>query len=260
VERALAILRAFDADHPELGVSELARRLNLSKSIVMRLVATLRDGGFLERDRRSDKYRVGLAAFEVGSLYALRVSMVEAAEPLLRQLAEQLGLSAYLSTLSDGRVVYVLVVEGTGPIRVGPRIGSSVPAHTTAAGKALLAHLPPDELAHVLTTCELVAETPASITSREVLLDELRQVRAQGYAVNRGEHLAGVGAVGAPIFEPGGRALAAVAVAYPLYLVPQEQWPAIARAVMDTARQISRRLGIQAHGAREPAGRPGGHA
>jgi DNA-binding IclR family transcriptional regulator len=235
----VAILRSFDDRHSELGVSELARH------IVMRLVATLRDAGFLERAPHGDAYRIGLAAFEIGSLYFLHVSMVGEAEPLLRQLAERLEMSAYLSTLADSRVVYILVVEGAGAIRVGPRIGSSVPAHTTAAGKALLAYLPPEKLDRFLTTHELVAETPASITSPERLLEELRQVRSQGYAVNRGEHLVDVGAIGAPIFDRYGEAVAAVAVAYPLYLVRPERWPSIAREVVETARQISRRLGVR---------------
>lgn len=241
VQRALTILKAFDDEHLEFGVSELARRLGLSKSIVMRLVATLRDEGFLER--AGDKYRVGLAAFEVGNLYFLKASILREAEPLLHQLAEQLGFSAYLSTLSDGRVIYILAIEGAGPIRVGPRIGSSVPAHTTAAGKVLLAHLPADDLERFLATHQLIAETPLSITDSEILREELRTARLKGYAVNRGEHLLGVGAISAPILDRHGSAVAAVTVAYPTYLVHEEQWPSIASAVMDTARQISRRLG-----------------
>lgn len=246
VQRALAVLKAFDDGHQELGISDIARNLGLSKSIVMRLVATMRDEGFLERDPHGDKYRIGLAAFEVGNLYYMHASVRGEAEPLLQQLAEQFGVSAYFATLSGDRAVYVLVIEGPGPIRVGPRLGSSAPAHTTAAGKALLAFLPPDDLERYLGTTELIQETPKSITSKNKLREDLRTVRERGIAYNRGEHLHGVGAIGAPLFDRHGAVVASISVAFPTYLVPEERWRAIAEAVVDTAQQISRRLGIGA--------------
>lgn len=253
VQRALAVLKAFDDGQPELGISELSRKLGLSKSIVMRLVATLRDDGFLERSSGSDKYRIGLNAFAVGNLYYVSASLRREAEPLLQGLAEQLEYSAYLGTLSGGRAVYVSVIEGPGPIRVGPRIGGSAPAHTTAAGKALLGYLPPADLERYLATTDLEPETPESITSKTVLRDELKQIRAHGFAMNRGEHLHGVGAIGAPIFDRNGAAVASISVAFPLYLVPEDRWPSIAAAVMETAQAISRRLGTMAGpGSREP--------
>jgi DNA-binding IclR family transcriptional regulator len=137
----------------------------------------------------------------------------------------------------------VSAIEGPGPIRVGPRIGSAALAHTTAAGKVLLAHLPEDELEQYLATADLEPETPESITSKRELRRELRRVREQGFAANRGEHLNGVGAIGAPVFDARGAAVAAISVAFPMYLVPDDRWSSIAAAVTETAQQISRRLG-----------------
>jgi len=228
---------------PELGISEIARKVGLSKSIVMRLVATLRDEGFLQRSPGSDKYRIGLAAFEIGNLYYLSTSLRREAEPLLLELAERFGHSAYLGTLSGDRAIYVLVIEGPGPIRVGPRIGSSAPAHTTAAGKALLACQSAEEMDQYFATADLAPETPRSITSKTELRDELQVVRAQGFAVNRGEHLNGVGSIGSPIFDRHGAAVASISVSFPMYVVPEDRWPGIAAAVVETAREISRRLG-----------------
>lgn len=244
LQRALAVLRAFTDAEPELGVTELSRRLGLSKSIIMRLVATLRDEGFLERSPNGAKYRVGLAAFEVGNLYYVSASLMRDGEPLVAELARRLGYSAYMGTLSGDHVVYIAAIEGSGPIRVSPRIGSPAPAHTTAAGKVLLALLSDHDRDHYLATADLHPETPASIMSRQRLRDELVTVRAQGYAVVRGEHLNGVGSISAPILDRHGGAIAAISVAFPLYLVPEVEWPPIVRAVMDVAYQISRRLGI----------------
>lgn len=237
------MLKAFDDVEPELGVSDLSRRLGLSKSIVMRLVSTLRDEGFLEKNPSSSKYRLGLGAFEVGNLYYLNASLKRDAEPLLEELAQRLGYSTYLGTLSGDRAVYISAIEGSGPIRVAPRIGGSAPAHTTASGKALLAALTPEDLERYLAAVDLQPETPASITSKQDLRNELVQVRAQGYAVTRGEHLTGVGSIGAPILDRNGAAIAAISVGFPLYLVPETQWPPIVAAVQDVAQLISRRLG-----------------
>jgi len=245
------VLKAFDDTEPALGVSELARRLGLSKSIIMRLVSTLRDEGFLERSPGSAKYRLGLAAFEVGNLYYLSASLRRDAEPLLEDLAKHLGYSAYLCTLSGNRAIYISVIEGPGPIRVAPRIGSSAPAHTTAAGKALLASLEDEDLERYLAAADLYPETPFSITSKQRLRNELAQVRAQGFAVTRGEHLTGVGSIGAPIIDRRGAAIAAISIAFPLYLVPETQWPPIVAAVLEVAQQISRRLGTQGKEVRE---------
>lgn len=249
VRRALAVLKAFDDMQPDLGITEIAHKVSLSKSIVMRLVATLRDEGFLQRSPGSDKYRIGLAAFEIGNLYYLSASLRREAEALLQELAERFGYSAYLGTLSGDRAIYVSVIEGPGPIRVGPRIGSSAPAHTTAAGKALLAYQSPEDLERYLATADLAPETPQSITSKGELRDELRAVRAQGFAINRGEHLHGVGAVGSPVLDRRGVAVASISVSFPLYLVPEDRWPGIAAAVVDTAQQISRRMGTGAYDA-----------
>jgi IclR family acetate operon transcriptional repressor len=87
-----------------------------------------------------------------------------------------------------------------------------------------------------------------SITSKQQLREELAQVRTQGYALNRGEHLPGVGAIGAPVFDRYGTAVASISVAFPLYMVPDSQWPSVAEAVVDVAQQISRRLGTQSAG------------
>jgi DNA-binding IclR family transcriptional regulator len=247
VKRALAVLSVFDDARPEMGVSELARTLGLSKSIVMRLVSTLREAGFLERGIANDKYRIGLAAFEVGSLYFVNASLRREAEPVLHALAERFACSTYIGTLSGDRAVYVSAIEGSGPIRIGPRIGSSAPAHTTAAGKALLAYLDPDELERYLATAELVPETPHSISTRAELRAHLLQIRAAGFATNRGEHLNGVAAVGAPVFDARGAAVAAISLAFPIYLMPDDQWPTVTAAVVDAAQQISRRLGTPAY-------------
>lgn len=243
VQRAIAILKTFSDEDLEIGVSEIARRVGLNKSIAMRLINTLRHEGFLEQDPASTKYRIGLGLFETGTLYHLHASMRRHAEPLLQDLAEQLRMSAYLGTLSDGRVAYILAIEGPGPIRVGPRLGSSTPAHTTAAGKALLAYLAQLALEQYLITQELHPETPHSITSRDTLRRELARIRAQGYSVTRGEHLQGVSAVGSPVFDRHGRAIAAVSVAFPSALVRDSQLSRIAVGVVQTAEKISRRLG-----------------
>ncbi len=117
----------------------------------------------------------------------------------------------------------------------------------------MLAALNDTALEHYLGTADLHPETPASIMSKQRLRSELAQVRAQGFAVSRGEHLNGVGSIGVAIIDRHGAAIASVSVGFPLFLVPEAQWPPIVAAVLDVAQQISRRLGTQGSNARETA-------
>lgn len=241
--RALAILAAFGPDEAELGVTELAARTGLPKSVVHLLASTLYQAGFLDRNPFTGKFRVGLKAFEVGSLY-LRGNLLEReALPVLQTLVTAFGCNGYLGTLDHGDVVYLAIVENPGPLRIHVQVGSRTYAHTTALGKALLAQLPPDRLDEWLATHSLPALTPSTITDPERLRAELAEVRARGYSVALEENIPGVGAVGAPLRDHSGEAVAAISLAFLCHLVDGARVDELGRAVKEAAAAISARLG-----------------
>jgi IclR family KDG regulon transcriptional repressor len=244
VERSLMILGQFSTTEPVLGISELSRRLHLSKSIVYRSVRTMVEAGFLERDRLAPQlYRIGLRAFEVGSLYLRHNDLYDAAIAPMRDLAARTHYNVYLGVLHQDHVVYVATVDGGGPIQVRVTVGSRAFAHATAMGKVLLAALGEDDLARVLGPGPLRKVTDTTTSSVDRLRTELGRVRAQGHAANRGESYREIGSVAAPIRDRTGSVIAAVSTGFPLDLTSEKQVSQMTTATIACADDISRRLG-----------------
>lgn len=245
LSRGLAILESFSREKPELGVRELSRMLALNKSSVHRLVRTLANHGFLEQDATTSRYRVGAGAFKVGHLYLTATGLEEAAFPALRALAREHQLSAYLGVLRQGFVVHLIALQGTGPVMVRVEPGSHMYAHSTALGKVLLAAEPNDRVKAILGSGPLPRLTPSTLVHPSEVLRQLDEVRRRGYAVTLEENKPGVVAVGAPVRDRSGQAVAAISVASLRYQLPDRHIPRIASLVMAAADEISRNLGAQ---------------
>ena len=190
----MSILRSFD-EAPELGIVDLAHRLGLSPSTTHRIVRALVEARLLDQDPRTERYRLGVGLAELG-LRTLQRLGVEAARPLLEELAAETGESVNLGVRHGGEVLVVLRVASAHPLRVEQPAGSRVPVHTSAMGKAILAwaHDPAQEVDGL---DELGRATTRTLTSRAALKRELQRVREVGYAVNDEERNIGVRAVGA---------------------------------------------------------------
>lgn len=243
VKRAIAILKAFSLEKPERGVGELSRQMGLHKSTVSRLMATLEEGGLLARDPETQRYRLGLDLIGLAAQVLNYTDVREIARPLLRQLASDCQESVNLVVLDGGQVMNLdqFVAPARQVKNIG-RVGRRMWAHCTAAGKVLLAHLPPEELDLALTG-ELESFTSRTITDPAHLRRELSQIRAQGYAIVQEELEEGLNAAAAPIYDHTAKVAAAISVAGPAYRVTPERFPELIRQLVSTANQISERLG-----------------
>lgn len=245
--RALRVMAAFDEDLPELGVSDIARRLGLSRTVVQRLVHTLEAHGFLEQDEASRRYRIGVQAFRTGNLFALGRRFEEAARPEMEALAGRTGFTAYLSVLRGDEMVMTAAVEGSGPIRYYARVGQCLPLHSSATGKVALAHLGPARAGEFLARTGLRRITAQTVTDRRALLAQVAVVRARGYSVNWEENTPGVASVAAPVLDSRGALLAVVSVAFATSQAERRQVAALGAQVARSAARISELAG---HGAR----------
>ena len=142
VRNAARLLKVFLSREPELGVSELARRLGLGKSNVHRLLATLLTEGLVEQDPRTGGYRLGIVMFELGEAVKVHMDLHAAAGSVLVQLREQTGESAQVGVLDGYEVVYVDRMESSHSLRLFTETGRRVPVHCTSSGKVLLAYRP----------------------------------------------------------------------------------------------------------------------
>ncbi|MDE2573235.1 MAG: IclR family transcriptional regulator [bacterium] len=201
VERALRILRCFSEEQPELTASEFVRHLALPRTIVVRLLGTLEAAGFLERNARDSRYRIGLAAFEIGSLYVAANPLLGFINRELARLAEETGYTAYFGVLEGAETIIIAHHEGRLPVRFIWSAGDRLPVTTTGLGKAMLAHLSPKRLDALLGESKLSGLTEHSLSNRRQLDAQLAEVRKRGYAVARDESSLGITAVGAAILD-----------------------------------------------------------
>ncbi|HET9822224.1 MAG TPA: IclR family transcriptional regulator [Burkholderiaceae bacterium] len=242
VTSALLVLKAFNADEAEIGISSLAKRLGLAKSTVHRLAVTLASEGFLEQNPDNGRYRLGLSLFALGALVRRRMDVSNEARPLLGQLRDSTHEAVHLAILSGASIIYLYNLESAQAIGMRSYIGTFKPAHCTAEGRVLLAFSRAETVAAVLED-KLVARTPKTIVSTAALRKALEEVRQTGYAIDDEESEFGMRGLAAPIRDISGRVVAAVGLAGPVQRLTKKDLRALAPEVVRTADAVSQRLG-----------------
>lgn len=205
--RATAILDAFGPGEDALALAELTRRCGLPKPTVHRLAVELAELGLLDRDEHG--YRLGVRLLELGQRSWWQRELRDRAVPFLETLRRQTHRGVNLAVLSGSEVVYL---EGLAEPDSGPsRVGSRLPAHTTALGKAILAFSPAAALREVVAA-GLPRAGPRTITAPRLLTRELVRVRTEGVAVDVEESHSGMLCAASAVFDGSGRPVASLSV------------------------------------------------
>lgn len=244
IERALQIVFAVAASRePDIGVSELARTLGLSKAVVHRVLRTLVAADFFSLDERTRRYRLGPGAVSVGLAAMAQMEVPKVAQPHLEQLVARTQETATLSARYGRNRMYLAQVLSPQEIRMSVQLGKLYPLHAGSSSKAILAALSDTEVEGYLAEVALDELTPITIHDPEALREEVRRVRETGFSVSRGERQPGAGSVGAPIFDATGRVYGSISVCGPVQRFGGGDPATFGPLVRDTARQISRELG-----------------
>ncbi|MBZ0253613.1 MAG: IclR family transcriptional regulator [Candidatus Methylomirabilis sp.] len=245
VSHALDVLEQFRGDVTELGVTELSKKLKLHKNNVFRLLATLEARGYVEQNRATENYRLGLKSLELGQTFIHQMGIIRQARPILEDMKAKCNETAYLGIMRDQDVVYVDVVETDHTVRVVSRIGARLPTYCTAVGKVQIAFKNEEEMRKHLPR-DPRKFTAHTNTDPQKLIEELRRVAELGYAVDNEEYEEGVRCVGAPIRDYTRKVIGGVSVSGPSQRISNERIEKeIAPLVLEAARQISRRLGYE---------------
>jgi len=210
LERGLAVIRAFDAAHPELTLSEVAAATGVTRAAARRFLLTLAKLGYVRSDGRF--FSLTPRLLELGYAYLSSLSLPEVAEPHLEALVAELNESSSVSVLDLPDVVYVARVPTARIMTVSISVGTRFPAYATSMGRVLLAGLPDEALDDYLGRVSLQRLTPRTVGTVAALRTELARVRAQGWALVDQELEEGLRAVAAPIRDRSGRTIAAVNV------------------------------------------------
>jgi DNA-binding IclR family transcriptional regulator len=244
VAKTLRVLEAFSYAEPVLGVSELARKLDMGKSSVHRALSTLLEHGYVAKTA-DDRYRLGLKLHEMGQLVVSGIRLHEVAHSPLERLRAECQETVHVAVLDGTDVVYLDRFESAGLARLLQRVGLRVPAYVTSSGKCLLAFGDPAFTERVLAE-GLKRRAPRTITSKGMFLETLQRVRKDGYSVSIEESEPKVSSVGAPVFGRDGRCIAAVSIVGPTMRFDADQLPKYVRLVRRCALSISEAMGFNA--------------
>ncbi|MFD0714201.1 IclR family transcriptional regulator [Paenibacillus sp. GCM10027626] len=241
VDRTLNILQSFIEERRPMGVTEVAKKLGLHKSVVHRLMLTLQAHGYLQQVADTDKYMIGAKAFELGAVYSSSTNLLDEGKQVLMQAVEEIGLTAHLAILDQGSVLYLVNVEPEHYKYLFGAVGQRAQVYHTSLGKSLTAWLPDDDVREILAGCSFKKLTDYTITSADAFMLELEEVRQRGFAIDNEEAGFGMRCLSAPVRDKSGSVIAAISVSG--YNVPDDQLTPIGLKMKGFAAQLSRRMG-----------------
>ena len=256
LDRAMAIIDtlALAKEHENLSLMEVAAKLQLHKSTAHRLLMILERHRMVEREPRTGRYRLGLRLFELGAIAIARFNIRDCARPHLERVLFETDETVHLCVLDAGVVLYVDKVEPSRSVRMASKIGRLSPAHCSAVGKAMLAHLAEREVDDILKQHGLPRMPAKTIVTPADLKADLKAIRERGYAIDNEEAEEGVRCVGAVVLGPNARPVGAISTSAPSFRLPLERVPAVSASVCRAARAISMESGYRGSAPCEAAG------
>lgn len=243
VEKALSVLNLFRQSSALLGITEIARALDLHKSTASGLVYTLESGGYLEQDPVSRKYRLGLKVLELASTLLGQLDVRKTALPYLEELRDRCDESVNLAVRDGSDIVYIERLLGSQSLGMRAEVGTRSGLHCTALGKAILNAVPGSERERIIGQLSYEALTPHTLTTSQALCENLHQTREQGYALDDEENEIGARCVASAVYNHLGYPVAAISISIPLPRFPRERIDDLGQQVRRTAQKISRALG-----------------
>lgn len=237
VRRALDLLTILTDCHGSLGLSDVVARSGMSMATTHRLLKTLESDGYV-RQYADRSYSLGPRLLEIGRVAS--TLLPDWTEPYLQQVVDRTGETANLAVLDADEVVYVGQVRSRQGLQMAIPVGARLPAHSTAAGKVLLAALPDAYVESVLLRTGMPMQTPCTLTEPHALLRQLSTVRRKGFAVDLGEQEVGVNGVAVPV-RPSPRNLT-LSVSGPAERMTARRQHELARILIDVARAIGVQL------------------
>lgn len=212
VARALSIIDILATKGEGMSLAQLSEKMDLPKSTVYGLLATLRDYNYVSQDNESGRYLLGTRLFELGNQVARSWDVRDLALPVMKQLNRQFGETVHLGAEDNGEMLYLEKIEADSLIAITSGVGLRLPMHCSGLGKVLLAQKSPAELKRFISSKGLPALTKRTIVTQASLEKELEKIREQGYAIDDGEIMDGLRCVGAPIKDATGKVRYAISV------------------------------------------------
>jgi len=242
LERGLRLLQEFGRGNATLGAPELARRLQLPRATVFRMLNTLEAMGFLQRAEGSNDYRLGLSVLRLGFEFLSSMDLTELGQPVIARLCGEIRYPCNI-VVRDGRsIVYVAKVTPPTPLTSSVRVGTRLPAHATALGRVLLADLSLPELRTLYPEEHLEAHTPKTPRTVLDLFNLVEADRERGHVFSEGFYESSICTIAAPVRDHSGRVVAALGTTVPAPHVEEGRAETLIAGVCDAAAELSELL------------------
>ena len=241
--RAFAILETVARSRDGIGLSDLARRLDLHVSTVFNLARTMASLHYLQQSPDDRRYRIGRSLLSLGANAVDDVLLVNKARTVMEELSRVSGESGTFAVWTGGDVVAMARSSGGGSFELSDRVGGVRPAHATATGKVLLAELPDERVAAYARATGLVRLTARTIVDLRRLMGELNRVRQTGVALDHGEYREDVCCIAMPVRDFSGRVVGAMGLSGPIWRMTEEVRRKKAVLLEKAVRKLSHDLG-----------------
>ena len=206
--KIISLFNTFQVE--ERGVTEISKTLGMLPSKVSRMLRTLEDEGFFEKNLENGKYRLGLRFFELGMAYIFNFPLRKVLRPHLEQIFKELNLTTSWGILRNDKVIVVDRIQNLNIELLTHRLGLNLPIHSTSIGKILLAYLPEKEQDRILKSVNPVKLTDATIVDLKIIKKHLKLIRERCYSTDEGETHEDLNCMAAPIKNSNGDVIAAI--------------------------------------------------
>lgn len=242
LERALDIIELLSSSNSGMGVTKISNALNLHKTTTHRLLATLVERGYAEKNS-SGEYRPGHKLFEVVSIYINSLELLTEARPFVESMASDLGLTAHLGILEGDKVVYIEKMDVMSGLQLYSQKGIHVPSFCSSLGKCLLSNFRKSDLDKVLENTKFTKFTNYTISSLAEMHSEIKKVRKQGWAIDNREYDLNNRCIGAPIYDYSGEIIAAISASGTPDVLTMQRVQEVSDYVVNAASKLSKKLG-----------------
>lgn len=243
--RTAKILKAFGSAQRPIGITELAHGVNLAPSVTYRIVVALEQEGLLEQDPETKKYWISLTLLNIASAVPQQLALGRHAYRYMDHLNKISGETINLGILRKTKILYLSKIDSNQLLRTTVSIGSTAEAHSTAIGKVILAFQSEAEQAQYMSNASFERFGPNTIIMPNELVESLKNVRAEGIAIDDEECSAGTRAIAAPIRDNNGRVVAGLAISGPRHRFAWKQIEVLKPELIAAANKISQELGYE---------------
>jgi len=243
IRRAVNILDLFEENIKYLGITEIARAMNLNKSTVYRIVNTLKKEEILIQDSKSHKYRLGYRVLEIANRMNKNFDHKDIAIEEMKRLRDKTGETVLLSVYTNVGGVCIEKIETKNAIKLTSKPGHTTPLHSGATGKILLAYAQEEELEKVMNQ-KMKSYTENSTTDSKLLREQIEEIKKQGYVISWGEVDKGAIGIGAPVLDEDGKLLYGLSLVGPEQRIKSFGLDKTINMVVKSAENISKKINL----------------